>query len=102
VAGARLVASVSAAFNAPSCACPGVSAVPSPVPNLRERSRNHADPHFGNIGCCKLLATELSEMAAVSVATVKRIEAATAIRGSAEAVWKIQKALESAGIEFGW
>jgi hypothetical protein len=41
-------------------------------------------------------------MAAVSVATVKRIEAATAIRGSAEAVWKIQKALESAGIEFGW
>jgi hypothetical protein len=69
------------------------------VPNLRERSRNHADPHFGNIGCCKLLATELSEMAAVSVATVKRIEAATAIRGSAEAVWKIQKALESAGID---
>jgi predicted transcriptional regulator len=51
-------------------------------------------------GLLDLTPTELSEMAAVSVATVKRIEAATAIRGSAEAVWKIQKALESAGIEF--
>jgi transcriptional regulator with XRE-family HTH domain len=44
---------------------------------------------------------ELAEAASVGVATVRRLEAAeTQIRGSVESVWKIQKALEVAGIEF--
>ncbi len=43
---------------------------------------------------------KLSEWAAISVATVKRIEAASEIRGAADTVWKIQQALEAAGIEF--
>ena len=43
---------------------------------------------------------ELAE-AAVGIATVRRLEAAGAeIRGSVETVWKIQQALEAAGIEF--
>jgi transcriptional regulator with XRE-family HTH domain len=44
---------------------------------------------------------ELAEAASVGVATVRRLEAAeTQIRGSVESVWKIQQALEVAGIEF--
>ena len=44
---------------------------------------------------------ELAEAASVGVATVRRLEAAeTQIRGSVESVWKIQKALEAAGVEF--
>ena len=44
---------------------------------------------------------ELAEAASVGVATVRRLEATeTEIRGSVESVWKIQKALEAAGIEF--
>ena len=43
---------------------------------------------------------ELSELASIGVATVKRIEATPEIRGSAVSLWKIQKALEAAGIEF--
>jgi transcriptional regulator with XRE-family HTH domain len=44
---------------------------------------------------------ELAKAASVGVATVRRLEAAgTELRGSAEAVWKIQKALEAAGVEF--
>ena len=44
---------------------------------------------------------ELAQAAAVGVATVRRLEAAgTEIRGSVETVWKIQRALEAAGIEF--
>ena len=39
-------------------------------------------------------------MASLSVASVKRFEAATGLRGAAETVWKIQKALEAAGVEF--
>jgi len=39
-------------------------------------------------------------MASLSVASVKRLEAAPGLRGAAETVWKIQKALEAAGIEF--
>jgi hypothetical protein len=38
-------------------------------------------------------------MASLSVA-VKRLETATGVRGAAETVWKIQKALEAAGVEF--
>jgi len=47
-----------------------------------------------------LSQTDLATLASLSVASVKRLEAATAIRGTAETVWKIQKALETAGVEF--
>src|SRR5262245_61455855 len=43
---------------------------------------------------------KLSEWAAISVGTVKRIEATSEIRGAAETLWKIQRALERAGVEF--
>lgn len=44
---------------------------------------------------------ELAAAAAVGVATVRRLESAgREIRGSVDTVWKIQKALEAAGIEF--
>lgn len=43
---------------------------------------------------------ELSELASVSVATVKRVEAATGIRGAAESLWKIESALERLGVKF--
>jgi predicted transcriptional regulator len=44
--------------------------------------------------------TKLAEWASISVATVKRIEATTEIRGAADTLWKIQRALEEAGVEF--
>ena len=44
--------------------------------------------------------TDLARIASVHVATIRRLEAATEVRGAAETVWKIQKALEAAGIEF--
>lgn len=45
--------------------------------------------------------TELSELAGVGSATVKRIEVATGeIRGAAQTIWKIQMALEKAGVRF--
>ena len=44
--------------------------------------------------------SDLARMATVHVATVRRIEAATELRGAAETLWKIQTALERAGIEF--
>lgn len=48
-----------------------------------------------------LSQTELSELAGVGVATVKRIEVATGeIRGAAQTIWKIQMALEKAGVSF--
>ena len=44
---------------------------------------------------------DLAEAASVGVATVRRLEAAEMqIRGSVDTVWKIQKALEAAGVEF--
>jgi transcriptional regulator with XRE-family HTH domain len=44
---------------------------------------------------------KLAKAASVGVATVRRLEAAgTELRGSAQAIWKIQKALETAGVEF--
>jgi transcriptional regulator with XRE-family HTH domain len=44
---------------------------------------------------------ELAQAASVGVATVRRLEAAgSEVRGSVDSVWKIQKALEAAGIEF--
>ena len=47
-----------------------------------------------------LSQAELAKMASLSVASVKRLEAAAGLRGAAETVWKIQKALEAAGVEF--
>jgi transcriptional regulator with XRE-family HTH domain len=43
---------------------------------------------------------ELSKLAGVGISTVKRIELASEVSGAARTLWKIQKALESAGIEF--
>ena len=43
---------------------------------------------------------DLARMAPVHVATIRRLEATTEIRGAAETLWKIQTALEAAGIEF--
>ena len=44
--------------------------------------------------------SELSKLASVSATTVKRLEASPQIRGAAETIWKIQTALERAGVEF--
>ena len=44
--------------------------------------------------------TTLSEWASISAATLKRIEGSPEIRGAADTLWKIQKALEAAGVEF--
>jgi len=44
--------------------------------------------------------TDLARIASVHVATVRRIEAATELRGAVETLWKIQTALEKAGVQF--
>jgi len=43
---------------------------------------------------------DLAELASVGIATVQRIELTAEIRGSAETIWKIQTALENAGVRF--
>jgi transcriptional regulator with XRE-family HTH domain len=43
---------------------------------------------------------ELSRLAKVGVNTVKRIEQSAEMTGSVRTLWKIQTALETAGIEF--
>jgi len=43
---------------------------------------------------------DLAEIANLHVATIRRLEAAAGVRGAAETLVKIQKALEKAGIEF--
>jgi hypothetical protein len=43
---------------------------------------------------------KLSKLALVSATTIKRLEAASEIRGAAETLWKLQTALEKAGVEF--
>jgi transcriptional regulator with XRE-family HTH domain len=43
---------------------------------------------------------DLSKMASLSIATVKRIEAAPKVRGAAETLLKLQTALEKAGVVF--
>jgi transcriptional regulator with XRE-family HTH domain len=43
---------------------------------------------------------ELSELADVGISTLKRIELATEVTGSARSLWKIERALERAGVEF--
>ena len=51
-------------------------------------------------GLLALSQAELADLASVSVASVKRIETAGGVRGAAETLWKIQRALEAAGVEF--
>ena len=43
---------------------------------------------------------ELSNSADVAISTVKRIELAEELTGSVRTLWKIQTALERAGVEF--
>ena len=42
----------------------------------------------------------LSQWASINVATLKRIESSPDIRGTANTIRKIQRALEAAGVEF--
>ena len=51
-------------------------------------------------GLLDINQTTLSEWASISAATLKRIEGSSEIRGAADTLWKIQKALEAAGVEF--
>jgi transcriptional regulator with XRE-family HTH domain len=51
-------------------------------------------------GLLNLNQAQLAEMAELGIATIKRIEASTEVRGAATTLWKIQAALEAAGIEF--
>jgi transcriptional regulator with XRE-family HTH domain len=51
-------------------------------------------------GLLDLSQAELSGLASVSPTTIKRIESSSQIRGAAETLWKIQTALENAGIVF--
>lgn len=45
--------------------------------------------------------TDLAKAASIGVATIRRMEATEGlVRGAANSVWKIQKALETAGIVF--
>ena len=43
---------------------------------------------------------ELAELAELGINTVKRVELSKEITGTARTLWKIQTALESAGVEF--
>ena len=43
---------------------------------------------------------ELAQAAGIGSATLKRVEATDQIRGAAGTIWKIEQALEKAGIEF--
>ena len=51
-------------------------------------------------GLLNLNQAQLAEMAELGIATIKRIEASSEVRGAATTLWKIQAALEAAGIEF--
>ena len=51
-------------------------------------------------GLLGLSQAKLAQKAGLSAASVKRLEAATGIRGAAETVWKIESTLEQLGIEF--
>ena len=43
---------------------------------------------------------KLAKMTSVSERTIKRLEASPQMRGAVETLWKIQAALERAGVEF--
>jgi transcriptional regulator with XRE-family HTH domain len=51
-------------------------------------------------GILGISQAELSKMTSVSERTIKRLEAATQMRGAVATLWKIQTALEQAGVEF--
>ena len=51
-------------------------------------------------GLLSMSQTKLADLASMSVATVKRIESPSSIRGTAESLWKLQTALEKAGVGF--
>ena len=44
--------------------------------------------------------TDLATKTGLGIATVKRLELSTRLRGAATTLWKVQTALEEAGIEF--
>ena len=43
---------------------------------------------------------ELAELADIAASTLKRIELSTEITGAGQTLWRIQSALEKAGVEF--
>jgi transcriptional regulator with XRE-family HTH domain len=43
---------------------------------------------------------DLAEGASVHVATIRRLEAASEVRGAAETLWKVETCLERLGVEF--
>jgi transcriptional regulator with XRE-family HTH domain len=47
-----------------------------------------------------LSQSELAEKTGLGIATVKRLELSTELRGAATTLWKVQTALEEAGVEF--
>jgi ribosome-binding protein aMBF1 (putative translation factor) len=51
-------------------------------------------------GLLNINQSVLSQWASINVATLKRIESSPEIRGTANTIRKIQKALEAAGVEF--
>ena len=51
-------------------------------------------------GLLNISQTDLAAIACVHVATIRRLEAATGVRGAADTLWKMQQALEAAGVEF--
>ena len=51
-------------------------------------------------GLLNISQADLAKSASLHVASVRRLEAATGMRGAAETLWKIQTALEKAGVEF--
>jgi len=51
-------------------------------------------------GLLNISQADLAKSASVHVATIRRLEGATEIRGAAESLWKIETALEQAGVEF--
>jgi len=62
-----------------------------------QSSTNVCRPARALLGISQLA---LSELAGVGINTVKRIDLTDEITGSARTLWKIQTALEAAGVEF--
>jgi transcriptional regulator with XRE-family HTH domain len=47
-----------------------------------------------------LSQSELAKKTGLGIATVKRLELSTKLRGAATTLWKVQTTLEEAGVEF--
>ena len=54
----------------------------------------------GARGLLGISQAQLSQWASVSVATIKRVEAGTQVRGSAETFRRVELALTAEGVEF--